>query len=345
MKLSPVVAVVASAATHAFSATISPPPPTTSFSTAIYIALTPADQAMFSSLSSSTISKRDNLAMSCLGKGSGKPADKSALDDIVRNRFCETAAKNSIDPNFLFAEKYAVDGGVVWMQMTNTDRDHSWSFTYQECVNNMLAPVDFCNSETNQKQGGVAYDAVLHHGYTVDVNWSGNSDNIPSPSDFPTISISTKAGSAKLKARSTGTPNVPPSGTNTTDRRIATKLECFAGTGQSPNDTKEAFAINTLLQDHFCTTAQGQFIPDGAQLNTFYPAVVTNVEAPRVYFAIRNEGRREGLHVDANACPKAFEEILQKCRFGQVGESGGEVVQEVEGGGKLHFVIQEWVYV
>ncbi|KAI6841565.1 hypothetical protein KC332_g6120 [Hortaea werneckii] len=261
MKLSPVVAVVATVAIHAFSATISPPPTTTSFSTAIYTALIPADQAMFSSLSSSTIPKRDNLAMSCFGKGSGKPADKSALDDIVRNRFCETAAKNSIDPNFLFAEKYAVDGAVVWMQMTNTDRDHSWSFTYQECVNNMLAPVDFCNPETDQKQGGVAYDAVMHHGYTVDVNWSGNGDNIPSPSDFPTISISTKSGAAKLKARSTGTPDAPPSGTNTTDRRIATKLECFAGTGQSPNDTKEAFAINTLLQDHFCATAQGQFIP------------------------------------------------------------------------------------
>ncbi|KAI7209452.1 hypothetical protein KC352_g17328, partial [Hortaea werneckii] len=147
MKLLPVVAAVAFVATHAFSATITPLSTTTSSSTAIYTALTPADQTMFSSLSSSTTSKRDNLAMSCFGKGSGKPADKSALDDIVRNRFCETAAKNSIDPNFLFAEKYAVDGGVVWMQMTNTDRDQSWSFTYQECVNNMLAPVDFCNPE------------------------------------------------------------------------------------------------------------------------------------------------------------------------------------------------------
>ncbi|KAI6854838.1 hypothetical protein KC323_g8617, partial [Hortaea werneckii] len=331
MKLLPVVAAVAFVATHAFSATITPLSTTTSSSTAIYTALTPADQTMFSSLSSSTTSKRDNLAMSCFGKGSGKPADKSALDDIVRNRFCETAAKNSIDPNFLFAEKYAVDGGVVWMQMTNTDRDQSWSFTYQECVNNMLAPVDFCNPETDQKQGGVAYDAVMHHGYTVDVNWSGNSDNIPSPTDFPTISISTKADAAKLKARSTGNPAAPPIGTNTTDRRITTKLECFAGTGQSPTDTKEAFAINSLLQDHFCASAQGHSIPDGAQLNTFYPAVVTDVQAPRVYFAIRNEGRLEGLHVDPNACPKAFEEILQKCWFGRVGESGGEVVQEVEG--------------
>ncbi|KAI7270741.1 hypothetical protein KC345_g7357 [Hortaea werneckii] len=326
MKLSPVVAVVAFVATHAFSAIISPPPTTTSFSTSIYTALTPADQAMFSSLSSNTTPKRDNLAMFCFGKGSGKPADKSALDDIIRNRFCETAAKNPIDPNFLFAEKYPVDGGVVWMQLTNTNRDQSWSVTYQECVNNMLAPVDFCNPETDQKQGGVAYDAVMHHGYTVDVNY-------------------TKAGAAKLKARSTGTPDALLISTNATDRRIKTTLECFAGTGQSPNDTKEAFAINTLLQDHFCTTAQGQFIPDGAQLNTFYPAVVTDVQAPRVYFAIRNEGRLEGLHVDPNACPKAFEEILQKCWFGRVGESGGEVVQEVEGGGKLHFVIQEWVYV
>ncbi|KAI6823090.1 hypothetical protein KC327_g5505 [Hortaea werneckii] len=332
-------------ATHAFSATISPPPTTTSFSTSIYTALTPADQAMFSSLSSSTTPKRDNLAMFCFGKGSGKPADKSALDDIVRNRFCETAAKNPIDPNFLFAEKYSVDGGVVWMQLTNTNHDQSWSVTYQDCVNNMLAPVNFCNPETDQKQGGVAYDAVMHHGYTVDVNWSGNSDNVPSPSDFPTISISTKADAAKLRARSTGSPHALSSGTNTTDRRITTTLECFAGTGQSPTDTKEAFAINTLLQDHFCASAQGQSIPDGAQLNTFYPAVVTDVQAPRVYFAIRNEGRLEGLHVDPIACPKAFEEILQKCWFGRVGESGGEVVQEVECGGVLHFVIQEWVYV
>ncbi|GAB1733882.1 hypothetical protein NU195Hw_g4518t1 [Hortaea werneckii] len=345
MKLSPVVAVVAFVATHAYSATISPSPTTTSFSPAIYTALTPTDQTMFSSLSSSTTPKRDNLAMSCFGKGSGKPADKSALDDIVRNRFCETAAKNPIDPNFLFAEKYAVDGGVVWMQMTNTDRDQSWSFTYQECVNNMLAPVDFCNPETDQKQGGVAYDAVMHHGYTVDVNWSGNSDNIPSPSDFPTISISTKPDTAKLKPRSTRTPAAPPIGTNTTDRRITATLKCFAGTGQSPTDTKEAFALNTLLQDHFCASAQGQSIPDGAQLNTLYPAVVTDVQAPRVYFAIRNEGRREGLRVDSNACPGAFEEILQKCWLGRVGESGGEVVQEVEGGGMLRFVVREWVYV
>ncbi|KAI7217330.1 hypothetical protein KC333_g4292 [Hortaea werneckii] len=344
MKLFPVVAALASVATHAFSATISPPPTTTSFSTAIYTALTPADQAMFSSLSSSTTPKRDNLAMFCFGKGSGKSADQSALDDIVRNRFCEAAAKNPIDPNFLFAEKYAIDGGVVWMQMTNAARDQSWSFTYQECVNNMLAPVDFCNPETNQKQGGVAYDAVMHHGYTVDVNWSGNKDNVPSPSDFPTISISTD-GAAKLKARSTGIPDTPTSDTNATDRRIITKLECFAGTGQSPKDTKEAFAINTILQDHFCNTAQGQVIPDGAQLNTFYPAVVTNEDAPRVYFAMRNEGRLESLRVDSNACPGAFEEILQKCRFGQVGRSGGEIVQTVDSGGKLHFVIQEWVYV
>lgn len=208
----------------------------------------------------------------------------------------------------------------------------------------MLAPVDFCNPETNQKQGGVAYDAVMHHGYTVDVNWSGNKDNVPSPSDFPTISISTD-GAARLKARATGIPDTPTSDTKTTDRRIKTKLECFAGTGQSPKDTKEAFAINTILQDHFCNTAQGQSIPNGAQLNTFYPAVVTNEDAPRVYFAMRNEGRLESLRVDSNACPGAFEEILQKCRFGQVGRSGGEIVQTVDSGGKLHFVIQEWVYV
>lgn len=125
----------------------------------------------------------------------------------------------------------------------------------------MLAPVDFCNPETDQKQGGVAYDAVMHHGYTVDVNWSGNSDNIPSPTDFPTISISTKADAAKLKARSTGNPAAPPIGTNTTDRRITTKLECFAGTGQSPTDTKEALAINTLLQDHFCASAKANPSP------------------------------------------------------------------------------------
>ena len=77
--------------------------------------------------------------------------------------------------------------GSVFMQFSNLDPSNAWTLDQTTCVNNMRAPIDFCNANTDRKQGGVAYDPVAKHGYTSDVNFSGNGDNVPSPDDFPIV--------------------------------------------------------------------------------------------------------------------------------------------------------------
>ncbi|TKA25871.1 hypothetical protein B0A50_05626 [Salinomyces thailandicus] len=121
---------------------------------------------------------RDTLATTCFPLTN--PAPMLELNTLITTHFCPSTSTTTIHANNFFGAKYALDAGdSVWMQLSNTDAHASWTVDPENCVENMLAVVDFCNGKSSKKQGGVGISLGLNRGFTVDVNFAGNAGTIP----------------------------------------------------------------------------------------------------------------------------------------------------------------------